>query len=230
MRDLLALLCVAGAMGARCDRQPEQPPRPAFVPPPSFPSPTVPRGTEGQAADRPPAWQSNRAPEPVASQPSNSRSNRCVIPLAQQPPPRRAPATRCPADPIFGGVRLPIRKLTFPDAPATATLDVELATTAEQQQRGLMYRTHMPEDAGMLFVFGAPEIHTFWMRDTCISLDMMFITDDGVVAGIVESAPTLDDDAQSIPCPVSYVLEVNAGWSRRHGVAPGQRVNLPRNH
>ena len=58
-------------------------------------------------------------------------------------------------------------------------------------------------------------------------IDMMFITSKGFIAGIVESAPPLNDDGRGIPCPVSYVLEVNAGWSRRHGVGPGQTVRLP---
>ena len=76
----------------------------------------------------------------------------------------------------------------------------------------------------MLFAWPTSEIRTFWMHNTCLSLDMLFIDADGYLTGIVENAPTLNDDAQSIDCPVSYVLEVGAGWSRRHGVAPKQRV------
>lgn len=90
-----------------------------------------------------------------------------------------------------------------------------------------MFRTRMPEGEGMLFAFDRPSVHHFWMHNTCIPLDLMFIAEDGFITGIVESAPTLDDSSRSIPCPVSYVLEVNAGFARRHGIKPGQTIKLP---
>jgi uncharacterized membrane protein (UPF0127 family) len=64
------------------------------------------------------------------------------------------------------------------------------------------------------------------MHNTCIPLDLLFIDEDGLIVGIVESAPTLNDDSRGVGCPSRFVLEVNAGWSRRHGVRPGQRVRL----
>jgi len=90
-----------------------------------------------------------------------------------------------------------------------------------------MYRKEMSEESAMLFRLATRTDHTFWMHNTCLSLDMMFIDDDGLIVGIVENAPTLSDEIQSVGCPSRYVLEVNAGWSRRHGVAPGQKVQLP---
>ena len=91
-----------------------------------------------------------------------------------------------------------------------------------------MFRTTMPSDQGMLFSFaGPPRVHTFWMHNTCIPLDMLFITNDGFISGILENVPTLNDAPRSVHCPVSYVLETNAGWTRRHGVFAGQRVLLP---
>jgi hypothetical protein len=87
----------------------------------------------------------------------------------------------------------------------------------------------MDEDAGMLFDFpGREQVQSFWMRNTCIPLDMLFITDDGFIAGILENVPTMNDASRSIPCPVRYVLEVNAGWTRKHGVRAGQIVELPK--
>jgi uncharacterized protein len=151
-----------------------------------------------------------------------------MAPLAAAPPPEASAAARCPIDPVFGGVRLATGRIRFTEAAGTPSVEVELATRPDQQERGLMYRTQMPENSGMLFAFGAPSLHSFWMHNTCIPLDMLFIAEDGFIAGILENVPTLNDASRSVPCPVSYVLELNGGWSRRHGVAPGQRVELPR--
>jgi uncharacterized membrane protein (UPF0127 family) len=87
-----------------------------------------------------------------------------------------------------------------------------------------MYRTELAPDAGMLFSWSGEAIRRFWMRNTCIPLDMLFIAADGTIVGIVEQAPVLSDAPQSIPCPARHVLEVNAGWARSHGVRPGQKV------
>lgn len=107
-----------------------------------------------------------------------------------------------------------------------AALDVELAETPEQQTRGLMFRTEMANDAGMLFVFDEATVHSFWMRDTCIPLDMLFITADGLIVGIAESVPTMNDASRAVRCPSLYVLEVNAGWARAHGVKAGMTATL----
>jgi len=122
---------------------------------------------------------------------------------------------------------LPKGMVTFLRGSDGSSIEVELATSPDQHERGLMFRTRMPENEGMLFAFDHSSVHHFWMRNTCIPLDMMFVTDDGFIAGIVESAPTLDEGSRSIPCPVSYVLEVNAGFARRHGIKPGQMIKLP---
>jgi uncharacterized membrane protein (UPF0127 family) len=148
-------------------------------------------------------------------------------PLAPDPPRLPPAAANCPPDPVFGGVRLTKGMVTFLSGSDGSSVEVELANTPDQHERGLMFRTKMQENEGMLFSFDMPSVHTFWMHNTCIPLDMMFITEDGFIAGIVESAPTLDDSGRSIPCPVDYVLEVNAGFARRHGIKPGQRIKLP---
>jgi uncharacterized protein len=69
--------------------------------------------------------------------------------------------------------------------------------------------------------------HKFWMHNTCIPLDLMFIDEDGLVVGIVENAPTLNDESRGVGCPSVYVLEVNAGWARRHGVKAGKHAIIP---
>lgn len=101
-----------------------------------------------------------------------------------------------------------------------------MATTPPQHERGLMFRTKMPENQGMLFEWPSESQRVFWMRNTCIPLDMLFVAKDGTVAGIQEQVPTLNEAPRGVPCPAAYVLEVNAGWCRRHGVKPGMHMLL----
>jgi uncharacterized membrane protein (UPF0127 family) len=121
---------------------------------------------------------------------------------------------------------VPVGHVAFPESKDAPRLEVELMLTSDHQARGMMYRHSLADDKGMLFAWQKARIQSFWMHNTCISLDMLFIDGEGFVAGIVENAPTLNDDPQSIDCPVLYVLEVAAGWSRKHGVEPGQRVEI----
>jgi hypothetical protein len=149
----------------------------------------------------------------------------CVVPMAEEPA-RRAPnALHCPADPDGPGA--PEHGfVVFSDAPGSPRLDVELARTEAEKERGLMYRTQLPDAQGMLFAWNNEEPRTFWMHNTCIPLDMMFIARDGTITGILEQVPTLNDEPRGVPCPAAYVLEVNAGWSRSHGVKPGSVVHV----
>ena len=149
----------------------------------------------------------------------------CVVPMAAEPP-RRAPnALHCPADPERPS-ELARGYVLFTEAPGSPRLSVELARSEPEKERGLMFRTKMPDDQGMLFSWNNEEPRTFWMHNTCIPLDMMFIAKDGTIAGILEQVPTLNDQARGVPCPAAYVLEVNAGWSRFHGVKSGTTVHF----
>jgi uncharacterized membrane protein (UPF0127 family) len=108
---------------------------------------------------------------------------------------------------------------------------VEVARTEAEQARGLMFRRELAEDAGMLFVFGESERRAFWMKNTLIPLDMIFVDEAGVVAGIVRDAEPLSLGLRDPGVASRYVLEVRGGWAARHGVAPGARlrlVDLPR--
>jgi len=149
----------------------------------------------------------------------------CVIPMTAESP-RRAPAAlHCPPDP--GGSELAHGYVSFPDAPGSPRLNVELARSEAEKERGLMYRTKLPDTQGMLFSWGGvEEPRMFWMRNTCIPLDMMFIARDGTITGILEQVPTLNDEPRGVPCPAAYVLEVNAGWSRSHGIQSGTTVHF----
>lgn len=104
------------------------------------------------------------------------------------------------------------------------SVTVEVVETDAARQRGLMYRKHLAPDAGMLFIFDREEQHSFWMHNTLIPLDMLFIKSDWTVLGIVENATPLTDSLRNVPGTSQYVLEVNAGFSRRHGLQAGTTV------
>lgn len=101
---------------------------------------------------------------------------------------------------------------------------VELALTDGERQRGLMFRERLDDDAGMLFVFERARIQSFWMKNTRLPLDMIFIAEDGTIAGIVESAEPLTLVSRRIQQPSRYVLELLAGSARQSGLSSGQRV------
>lgn len=103
---------------------------------------------------------------------------------------------------------------------------VEVVRTPRERNRGLMYRQHLPLDRGMLFVFDREEVQSFWMKNTLISLDLIFIRKDLTVAGIVENAEPKTLTSRKVDAPSTYVLEVNAGWSKDHGVGTGATVRF----
>jgi uncharacterized membrane protein (UPF0127 family) len=103
---------------------------------------------------------------------------------------------------------------------------VEVVRGEAELRKGLMYRKHLDADAGMLFMMGEESDHTFWMRNTLIPLDMMFITRDLHVAGVSANAVPQTDDLRSVGKPSLYVLEVNGGWTKKHGVTAGAQVRF----
>jgi uncharacterized protein len=106
------------------------------------------------------------------------------------------------------------------------TFQVELARTPSERARGLMYRTHLAPDAGMLFVFDTEENEVFWMKNTLIPLDMIFIDHDLKIVGIVENAEPQTLTARSVGRPSQYVLEIGGGMSAQHGFRAGQTVEV----
>jgi len=137
------------------------------------------------------------------------------------------PAASCPADPT-GPPELDWGAITFADAPGSPRIRIEFAESDPTRARGLMYRTALEQDQGMLFVFPDQEPRSFWMKNTCIPLDMLFVDRDGTIVGILENVPTLNLRSRGVACPAAYVLEVNAGWTREHGVFAGQHLQIDR--
>jgi uncharacterized membrane protein (UPF0127 family) len=104
---------------------------------------------------------------------------------------------------------------------------VELALTPDEQSRGLMYRRSLPEGQGMLFDFKRDQETSFWMKNTYIPLDMIFIRGDGRIHRIAENTEPLSERMVPSNGPIRAVLEVIAGTTRKLGIAPGDRVAHP---
>jgi uncharacterized protein len=105
-------------------------------------------------------------------------------------------------------------------------VDVEVVSTEAKIERGLMYRQAMALDAGMLFLLPEIKDWTFWMRNTLIPLDMIFIRKSMTIAGIVENAEPKTETLRTVGEPSQFVLEVNGGWAKAHGVTKDQKVRF----
>jgi hypothetical protein len=116
--------------------------------------------------------------------------------------------------------RVPKQKLVV----GRDTVLVEVARVEGQRQVGLMFRTVMAENEGMLFVFDQDGIYPFWMRNTELPLSIAFIDRLGRITDIQDMAPHDERTDHSPSRPVLYALEMNQGWFERHGVRPGDSV------
>ncbi|MEO7786989.1 MAG: DUF192 domain-containing protein [Sphingomicrobium sp.] len=105
---------------------------------------------------------------------------------------------------------------------------VEVAATPAEQQRGLMFRRSLGPDRGMIFPFAAPEQATFWMKDTLIPLDLIFIRADGSIANIAANARPMDETLLPSEGMVDAVLELAGGRAAELGIRPGDRVEWRR--
>ncbi len=147
-----------------------------------------------------------------------------VPPQAQAPQPTpvtpMTPATPAP----------PMPKVTLSTPHGDVVVEVEVVATSALIERGLMFREHLPPDQGMLFFMKDERIWPFWMHNTLIPLDMIFIAKTMTIAGIVENAEPRTDTLRQIELPSLYVLEVNGGFSAAHKLSAGTKVrfdNLP---
>ncbi|MGC2081578.1 MAG: DUF192 domain-containing protein [Xanthobacteraceae bacterium] len=130
---------------------------------------------------------------------------------------------------VLGNVTAPVRAagqdtIDIVTQTGVHSFSVELATTPAEQERGLMYRKELPEGRGMLFDFQPAQQVSFWMHNTYIPLDMIFIAADGRIVHVAENAKPMSDDLIPSVRPVRAVLEVIAGTARKFSIAPGDRV------
>jgi uncharacterized membrane protein (UPF0127 family) len=127
---------------------------------------------------------------------------------------------------IAGCARDPKTVIDAPNGARRAAVRVELALTPAKRELGLMYRNHMDEDAGMLFVFPSAGRLRFWMKNTEIPLDMIFADSTGRIVGIVANAEPYSEQSVGPDADAQYVLEVNGGFCARHGVQVGDRMRF----
>lgn len=117
-------------------------------------------------------------------------------------------------------------QLTLPRIKVSAGIyqvDVQVAQTAKQREIGLMYRTEMPQQEGMLFVFEQPSKLCFWMKNTVLPLTAAFIADDGTIVNLADMKPQTTDSHCAVRS-VRYVLEMNQGWFAKRGMKAGTRL------
>jgi uncharacterized membrane protein (UPF0127 family) len=116
--------------------------------------------------------------------------------------------------------------LTVETAAGERRFRIEIADDDGERARGLMFRTVMPDDRGMLFVFRSTRLLTFWMKDTPMPLDLLFIDEDGVVRAVMPGIP-YSEAPISPPVPVRFVLELKSGTAQKAGIAEGDRIHHP---
>ncbi len=102
-------------------------------------------------------------------------------------------------------------------------IDTELAVTSAQQQAGMMFRTQMGANEGMLFVNDDAGVRCFWMRNTLLPLSIAFIADDGSIVNIAEMQPRSEASHCSVK-PVRYALEMQSGWFAKRGLKAGSKL------
>jgi uncharacterized membrane protein (UPF0127 family) len=117
--------------------------------------------------------------------------------------------------------------LTFYDSTnvAKTSADIQIADNEFEEELGLMYRKQMDENRGMLFIFPSSQIQTFWMRNTFIPLDMIFVNHDKRIVTIHKNTKILSDSTYASSEPAQYVIEVDAGFCDRHNIKVGDKIS-----
>ncbi len=151
----------------------------------------------------------------------------CQAPEAQGRPPAERPAATDVTDKDYQMAPLPRAWVRLKDAfGGVHRVEVEVAATPDARRRGLMWRTELAPGKGMLFLFPEEEVQSFWMANTLIPLDMLFITSDKQVVGIIERAEPRTRASRSVGVPSQFVLEVPGGWCQAVGVTKGGTVEF----
>jgi uncharacterized protein len=117
-----------------------------------------------------------------------------------------------------------IEQITIVTKLASTIMHAEIADTDELRERGLMFRHIMPPDRAMLFDFGKPRPAAMWMKNTYMSLDMLFVREDGTIAAIAENTVPRSLDTVSVQEPVEGVIELAAGTVKRLGIRQNDKV------
>ena len=186
------------------------------------------------------------SPEPLAAtrrHPSRAPRSRTAFPLAARiaagtlaimlvtaalPAVSTSLATSAQAEETNAAVALSDSAAVLVTASGRHRFTIDVVDTPATRARGLMERTDIAPDYGMLFDFGTDQPVSFWMKNTPTPLDMIFIRADGTVAGIAADTTPYSLESVDSPAPVRFVLEVVAGTARRIGLVPGSRLEQAR--
>ena len=114
------------------------------------------------------------------------------------------------------------------DKKKISTIDIEIADKVETRTQGLMYRKSMKENAGMLFIFDEPEMQRFWMKNTPLPLDILFIDQDLKIVTIQKNTIPFSEEGVPSTAPAKYVLELNAGYSDGYKLKVGDYIDFKR--
>jgi hypothetical protein len=138
-----------------------------------------------------------------------------------------APGTNNPAPPMEEPQFVKEGELSFvsADGKPITRIEIEKADNDADRMFGMMFRKSMPENRGMLFLFDRSEQQGFWMKNTLIPLDIMFVDENKVITTIHENAVPMDETTLPSNGPAKYVVEVNGGYAKRHGIKVGDRVS-----
>ncbi len=108
----------------------------------------------------------------------------------------------------------------------TTTISVEIADTPFEQEKGLMNRTSLPDSSGMLFIFSGDVRRSFWMQNTPLPLDMIFVDSGLIIVDINHNATPFDETIFTSSKPCRYVVEVNGGFCEAHGITIGDKIKI----
>jgi hypothetical protein len=127
-----------------------------------------------------------------------------------------------------GRVVEPERDLTFLSESGTPikTIQVELADNDMERSQGLMDVNEMPQDHGMLFIFDGNELRSFWMANTPLSLDIMYVNSDSSIVRIYQNTIPFSDRSLPSEYPAQFVVETNGGFSVEHGITEGMKIRF----
>ncbi len=112
------------------------------------------------------------------------------------------------------------------DSDTLAVIDIEIADNDQKTAQGLMYRTSMPENAGMLFLMKTEQMQSFWMKNTYIPLDMIFVNSQKEIVTIRHNTTPMKESSYYSTKPALYVVEVNAGFCRKNNIKEGDRIEF----
>lgn len=140
------------------------------------------------------------------------------------------PVGRSTEQPTTEALNIPFTKggelaiINSATADTLAVIDIEVADDNQKRARGLMYRASIPENGGMLFIHNREEVQSYWMKNTYISLDILFIDAQQEIVTIHHNTTPMREWSYASTEPVLYVLEVNAGFCNQHNIQEGDRI------